>query len=169
MGELLRRRALMAAASGPKIVTWFDVTLSAEATAISTAKVGSTFVTQYNSEQPKVITISFYPVTPESGETSQVARMSIWRTGVSQLRNFCGSNGTSVTTTKAFDCGGSAPAMQCILTQTSGKTYSFQLTTNTGRTNSGSFTWSANQNDYFTVRNATKLGVGTRLVVTAEY
>ncbi len=166
MGELLRRRAMMAEAeSGPKIVTWFDVTLSAEATVISTAKVGSAFVAQYNAEQPKVITISFYPVTPESGENSQTGRMCLWRSGIGIQKNFCGSGSTK----RAFDCDKGEPAMETVMTQISGKSYSYTLDTNEGVHLTGSYTWNANANDFFTVRDTTKLGIGTRLVVTAEY
>ena len=150
--------------------TWFDVTRTTEATSVSTSQVGAAFVTRFNNNPPQKICLRFYPVTPENQTVSQSGRMVLWRSGVSLQRNFCGASGNSNTTKKSFRCGdGTELAMECILTQTSGRTYSFVLTTNTGATNSGSYTWSVNKADYFAVRDTTMLGVGTRLVVTAEY
>lgn len=170
MDGILRRRGMVKKTSGTTVVVWFDQSKSSEGTSVGTSTLGGTKRDDYNNNPPDRIIIRVYAVTPENGTVSQQGRLSLWRSGVSQQRNFCGASGSSNTTKKSFNTGdGSEVSVECILTKTSGKTYSFQLTTNTGATNSGTYSWTANANDFFTLRDTTMLGVGTRIYVALEY
>lgn len=174
---LMRRRGMLKEESGEGYETLFDVTLSSESGTINTPNMSNGLVARFNAGVPKKLIMRLYAVTPQSGTVRQVSRLCYWQSGVGIKYNLVNSSNSG---TQSFDCGdGSVVSLEAVAEITEGSVPSDSYYRITWENNIGGSGVRASARGrlfqfvfntcLFTARGSTALGVGSRLVVLAQF
>lgn len=172
--SVLRRRGLLKEASGSHIETWFDVTLSAESANINTPTASTAFVNRWNSEKPLRIFVQLYAVIPITEVVAHTARLITYENGAGIRYNLVNSSNNSGRSYNASD--GTEICLEATCEYVSGQNYKITWSSNSGASGTRSssanpFNYNITNKTYFSARNtdSTNFGVGSRLLVLAEY
>ena len=175
--SLLRRRGMLQVGGGTHIEVWADVRRATESGTISSPSLSNDFIARWDSgDRPSRIWFQLYAVTPQTGVVAQSARLMTYNSGAGIRANLVNSSNNSGRAYSSSD--GTVLCLEALCEHISGTSYKITWSSNDGtsgtRSNSMNpfgYSITGYTNTRFQARttDSTVFGVGSRLLVLAEY